>query len=325
MRFYNIVITQSGGTKPFIELTSHPGGTFDPAALNVEFDMPIAPYNVPTGAMALTIHGVPLVNISQAYKLVGMNIAVYGGMKQGLPLANPLQSGMLLQGQIWQAFGNWEGTDMRLDLIIYPPDHSNDLPGNFVLNWLPGQSLADTLKATLSIVYPSIPVSMNIGSNLVFDSTKCHFCATVEQLSQYIGDLTEKVFQQRVTITLQGGKFIIFDKTYKPSPIQIVFTDLIGQPTWIATKTMQMKTVMRADLQIGSVITMPKGLQNGPGFVVAPSGAALSSDGAGIASTNKNQSTFQNNFTIASIRHIGSYRSPAGEDWATVFDCVEAG
>jgi len=325
MRYYDIAFSKPGAGKSSIHLTSHPNGKYDPCAMNVEFDMPIAPYDVPTGGMALTIHGIPLANISQAYKLVGMDIVVYGGMKQGLPLANPLQSGMLLKGQIFQAFGNWEGTDMRLDLIIYPPDHSTALPGNYVVNWLPGQSLSDVLKSTLSTVYPDVPISINIGSNLVLDSLECHYCASLEQLAQYIGELTGKIFQQPVTITMQQGKFVIYDSTHQPPPIQINFTDLIGQPTWIETKTMQMKTVMRADLQVGSYITMPKELQNLPGLIASPAGAALGSQGAGIVSTNKNESTFKNNFMINSLRHIGNFRSSSGEDWATVFNCVEAG
>jgi hypothetical protein len=52
---------------------------------------------------------------------------------------------------------------------------------------------------------------------------------------------------------------VVFDKTYQPSSIAIQFTDLIGQPTWIEPNTMQVKTVMRADLQVGSIITMPQG------------------------------------------------------------------
>jgi hypothetical protein len=325
MRYYDITITQQGASTPFRHWTSHPNGQYDPGALNVEFDMPVAPYDVPTGGMSITIYGIPLKDISQAYKLVGMNIAVLGGMKKGLPLTNPLQSGMLLQGQIFQAFGNWEGTNMRLDLVIYPPGGTTDIPGNYVVNWAPGQSLSDVLKATLSIVHPGVPISINIGTNLVFDSVECHFCGSLEQLAQYIGDLTDDVFKQRVTITLQSDKFVIYDTTHKPSPIQIAFTDLIGQPTWIETNIMQMKTVMRADLQVGAYITMPQGMRNIPGLVISPVGSALGAQGAGIPSTGKNTSTFQGNFMITTLRHLGNFRSPSGEDWATVFNCVAGG
>ncbi|MBM7129391.1 hypothetical protein ISS99_07630 [Dyella mobilis] len=246
-----------------------------------------------------------------------MEVVVTGGMKMGLPLANPNQAGLLLKGQVFQSYGNWQGTDMRLELVVYPSQYTNDLPGNFVVNWLPGQSLIDALKTTLKIPYPNIPVSINIGQNFVFDTAEVHFCATLEELAQYVSDLTASVFKQEVTITLQAGKFVIFDKTYQPSPIEIAFTDLIGQPTWIQPKVMQMKTVMRADLQIGSRITMPQGFQNAPGLVTTL--------GSSLPSSVKYQSAFQNNFTVTELRHLGNSRSPSGEDWATVFNCFEGG
>lgn len=318
MRYYDVALFSSSGATssaaaPFRRWSSHPNGQYDPAAPQVEFDMPVTAYGAPTGAQAITIHGVPLQDLSQAYKLAGMEVVVTGGMKQGLPLANPSQAGLLLKGQVFQSYGNWQGTDMRLDLVVYPSQYTSDLPGNFVVNWLPGQSLASALKATLSTVYPNIPVSINIGQNLVFDTTEVHFCATLEDLAQYVSNLTASVFKQEVTITLQAGKFVIFDKTYQPSPIQIAFTDLIGQPTWIQPDVMQMKTVMRADLQIGSAITMPQGFQNAPGLITTL--------GSSLPSSIKYQSTFQNNFTVTDLRHLGNYRSPAGEDWATVFNC----
>lgn len=322
MRYYDIALFNSSGaassaSTPFRRWSSHPNGQYDSAAPQVEFDMPVTAYGAPVGAQAITIHGVPLKDLSQANQLAGMEVVVTGGMQKGLPLANPKQAGLLLKGQVFQAYGNWQGTDMRLELVIYPSQYTNDLPGNFVVNWLPGQSLTDALKATLAIAYPNIPISINIGQNFVFDTAEVHFCATLEELAQYVSDLTASVFKQEVTITLQAGKFVIFDKTYQPSPIQIAFTDLIGQPTWIQPKVMQMKTVMRADLQIGSLITMPQGFQDAPGLITTL--------GSSLPSSIKYQSAFQNNFTVKELRHLGSYRSPSGEDWATVFNCFEGG
>lgn len=68
------------------------------------------------------IWGVSLDMLSQAANLCEKNIEVDGGMWPGLPLATMQapQRGMLVQGTIAAGFGNWEGTDMRLDLIIKP-------------------------------------------------------------------------------------------------------------------------------------------------------------------------------------------------------------
>lgn len=323
MRYYDIILTSPKSTGFIRRWTSHPSGQFNPAALNVEFDMPIAPYATPTGAMTVTIHGVPREDLSQAYKLAGMEIAVYGGMQKGLPLANPLQSGLLLRGQVFQAFGTWEGTEMRLDLVVYPSTHTVDNPGNFVLSWRAGTSLADALKATLSIVYPGVPIIMNIGSNLVFSSDEHNFCATLEELAQYVGKLTESEFQQRVDITIQSGAIVVYDTTYRPNPIQLGFTDIVGQPTWVRALTMQVMTVMRADLQVGSIITMPQELRNAPGFVNTSVSSALSTDGGALSSTGKDGVIFQGNLLVNAIRHIGNFRSSDSRDWVSVFNCVQ--
>jgi hypothetical protein len=159
MRYYDITITPEGSTTPLRQWSSHPNGTYDPGALEVEFDMPILPSGTPSGGQSISIHGVPLQDLSQAYQFAStpdktMNIVVSAGMKAGFPLANPSQAGVILSGQIFQAFGNWKGTEMSLDLVVYPPTHTLENPGNFVLNWQEGQPLADALKQTLSVVYP---------------------------------------------------------------------------------------------------------------------------------------------------------------------------
>lgn len=318
MRYYDISITPPGASSPSFAWGSHPNGVRDPGAPNVMFDMPVLAYGTPSGGQTITIEGVPLEVLSQAQNFAGSNIVVRGGMQAGLPLANPNQAGVLVAGQIFQSYGNWEGTEMSLDLVIQPAVYSMDTPGNFVLNWSAGQSLADALKATLAIAYPGMPITVNIGSNLVADTNEIHFCSTLDGLANYIGDLTEKSFNgQRVTITIQSGKIVVFDTTFQPSPIQIVFTDLIGQPTWIEPNTMQMKMVMRADLQIGSTIRMPQGLQNVPGQV--------GTFGASLPSSIRYQSAFQNVFQVSEMRHIGNFRSGDSASWASVFNCITSG
>ena len=317
MRYYDIIVTQPGSTTPFRRWTSHPNGNYDPAALDIEFDMPVAPYHTPVGGQTLTIHGISLQEISQAQQFAGMNIVIYGGMKKGLPLANPLQAGLLLQGQIFQSYGNWEGTEMTLEFVINPADYTLDTPGNFLLNWPAGRALSDALTEMFSITYPGRPVSINIGSNLKCSSDEHHIVTTLEEMAMHVADFTDGIFQQPVTIAIQGNKIIVYDKTYQPAPIQVAFNDMIGQPTWIATKTMQVKTVLRSDLEVGATIKMPQSMQNAPGFV--------QTTGSAYPSSVKYQSTFQNNFTISELRHVGSYRSSDASAWCTVFNCVEGG
>lgn len=332
-RYYDITLTNPGSSTPVRHWTSHPNGKFDSGALDVEFDMPIAAYDTPTGAMSVTIYGIPLNDISQAHQFAGTEMIVKGGMQKGLPLANPTQAGELLRGQVFQAFGNWEGTDMRLDLIVYPSRYTNENPGNIILKWNAGQTLADALKNTFSVAYPGTPVIFNVGDNLVFSYPETSHAASLEELAQLVSRITHEVFKQKVFITIQAGVIRVFDNTYKPAPIQMNFTDLVGQPTWLSQGIMQIKTVMRADIQVGSIILMPslrylgkdQVFPNAPGFTTTYVSSALAPDGGALPSTDKNSGTFKNKFQVSELRHIGSYRSSAGEDWVTVFNCAQVG
>ena len=93
--------------------------TGDPNALNVELDLPVAPDHLPKSGAWARVWGIPLQTLLNAKSFNSQPIYVYGGMQKGLPLANPAQSGLLVQGFIFQAFGNWiDVTQQSLDLVI---------------------------------------------------------------------------------------------------------------------------------------------------------------------------------------------------------------
>lgn len=322
MRYYEISLTPPGGSTATTVWSSHPKGVFDPSAQNVMFDMPVLPYDTPAGGQTISIEGVSLQQIGQAMNAVGSTVTVKGGMQKGLPLANPAQAGVLVVGQVFQAFGNWEGTEMSFDMVILPSSFTSANPGNLVLNWRAGQTLADALTNTFNTAYPGVPVSMNIGSNLVLSNDEPHPATTLEELSAYVSDLTDSHFQQKVSITIQGGKIVVFDSTYQPSPIQLQFTDMIGQPTWIDAKTMQVKCVMRSDIQVGAKILMPQGIQNAAANGATNFAGLVSTQAASLPSQMKYQSSFQNTFQVSELRHVGNYRAGDASGWCTIFNCI---
>ncbi|WP_261524796.1 hypothetical protein [Burkholderia multivorans] len=318
MRYYDITITPEGGTKPFRRWTSHPNGKFDPGALNIEFDIPVATYGTPLGGQSLLIEGVPLEDLLQAQQFAGMNLTMKGGMQAGLPLANPKQAGLIAAGQVWQSFGNWEGTEMTLDFVLNPALYTLDEPGNIVLNWTAGMTLAQALKQTLSVAYPTMPALINISDKLVQTHDEVHRCSTLEQLAQLLVEVTQGNFlgsdYAGVQITIQAGQIVVYDSTYKPNTVQLAFTDFVGQPTWIAPNVMQVKLVMRADIQLGSELLMPQGLQNTPGIVLTSSSS--------LPSSLKYKSAFQGKFSVIELRHIGNFRALDGASWATIANCA---
>ena len=100
----------------------------------------------------------------------------------------------------------------------------------------------------------------------------------------------------------------VHDGTNKPSPKMIQFTDLVGQPTWIAPLTIQVKVVMRGDLAVNDIIMLP------PTQVVTTAAAQSGIQGP---------LTFSGSFQIASLRHVGNFRAPDGAAWVTIIDALK--
>jgi hypothetical protein len=328
VRFYEITLFPPGSTAAARTWTSFPGGQFDPGALNVEFDMTVAPYGTPIGGQSITIEGISIADLMQPQQFAprivngalqpGMTFVLKGGMGRGLPLANPAQQGTLLKGQIWQAFGNWEGTEMTLDFVINPGGYDSGNPGNFVLNWQAGQPLSTALRNCLSVAYPNTKPVVNVSSQLVQSFNDPHHCGTLEELAQHIQEVTNGQFlgpgYTGVQITMPNGIPFAFDNTWTPPTVQLSFSDLVGQPTWINVNTLQVKLVMRGDLQIGTAVKMPVGLSGQVGQVLT--------SGNSLPSSTNYLTTFSGSFQINEVRHIGNFRSPDGGSWVTVINCV---
>ena len=316
MRYYDLTITNASGATVG-HITSHPNGLQkppDPGALDMEFDVLVYDYAKPSGGSSITIYGVGLGALSQAQQFAGMTVALKGGMGKGLPLANPAQAGLLLAGNIFQSFGNWVGTQMTLDMVINPSTYTYDAPGIFVLNWPAGTPLATAIAQMLTAAYPKAKQVIQISSALVLPNSEWHYCNTLTQMASYIQGITAGMISPTyngVSIWFQGGTFFVSDGTTLGSMVQIAFNDLIGQPTWIDVNVIQFKTVMRADIQMGQIVKMPTGLQNQPGVVTTT--------GQSQPSNSKYAATFQGQFTVTSVRHVGNFRSTDSAQWASIF------
>ena len=244
-------------------------------------------------------------------------------MQAGLPLANPSQAGLLLQGWVLQGFGNWIGTEQSLSLVISPYFFTSGNPGNFVFNWRPGQSLSDALSATLNTAYAGQPLvlKMNISNTYATASPITHIIPTLTKFSQFIHRLNGV---SGVNIAVANNTIFVTDGSTQTKAKQIQFTDLIGQPKWVSvdqdTKalTMQFMTVMRADIQPATLVQMPVGFANSPGLVANAPIAPAQLQG-------KYATAFQGNFLVQSIRHVGNFRDPDGASWSTIFQAVAFG
>lgn len=329
MRYYRIVVSDKSGKvvvpRGFEGLlggatyTSYVKGQTLPGAWNVEFDIPVGPASSPMGGALVRVWGISLAEISQATDLVNKKVAVYGGMQKGLPLANPQQAGLLVQGFVFQAFGNWINTDMTLDLVIQPGDEplgtgAVDRPINLVLDWKKGTPLAQALRNALLTAFPGFKQTVSISSQLVFQNDVVGSFSTLTQLGQWAKQMSKSVIKDAgyngVEIAIGQNSVSVYDGSERRSAAKaIAFTDLIGQPTWIEAPSIQLKCVMRADLQVGDLITLPQS-------------AVINTAQAQSSLVPNQRLTFQGEFMIQQIRHLGNYRQADAASWVTVINAA---
>lgn len=333
-----MVVTQIGGTNP--------------AAQTVELDIPVTLMHQPVSSAYVRVWGISLAEIAQSANLNGMNIAVYGGMAQGLPLANPAQSGLLAGGQILQAFGNWVNNDQSLDIYMFyggssptsnqttgnpsttattPTPTTNDAPANLTFQWKQGQDFISTVATPLMGIFPKYKIEGAVNPNLVWSSGQAvtGFFNTLNQFAQFLNDLSQKIIggyapdtktYPGVCLTLQNNTISIFDGSTQTHPKQIQFLDLIGQPTWGQPFQVQVTCVMRADLSVGDYVTLPAS----PGVISSGSQSQFYNPiGGNQYASLKSGTVFTGTFQVVAVRHIGNSRQPAAQAWITTIDLIQ--
>ena len=304
--------------------TSFVNGKTLAAAWNVELDIPVIDAATSQGFSLARVWGISNQEIAQANDLSNKNIAIYGGMQAGLPLANPAQAGLLVSGNVFQCFGNNIGKDRTLDFVISPGPAMGSNPGgtgtvkaprNFTLNWPAGTPLASALQTCLQTAFPGYTVpTPQISSSIVRQNLEVHVVPTLEQLAQYCRqtslDIVKTSGYQGVSIVVNGTTINVFDGSSTSSSSSkstaIAFQDLIGQPTWIESPNIQIKTVMRADLSVGSQFTLPQTL--------------ITNSSQANSSLVNQQATFQGGFSVINMRHVGNFRQPDAASWVTVIE-----
>ena len=189
-----------------------------------------------------------------------------------------------------------------------------------MLNWQPGTTLQSALTTTLTVAYPHLSLVFNLSQPYILGRPVVHQCATLGGLTDLVQSTTEGPGFKGVTISTPVNNTIIISDNLgtNANPKQINFNDLVGQPTWVpgtdGSPTIMLTTVMRADIQVGSVILMPQGA-GGPGMVTI--------SGAGVNPSLLNLKTaFQGQFIVSAIRQVGNSRDTGPTSWVTMFQCT---
>lgn len=354
MRYYEIEIIDPTGKADPIVFTSwvqnpaFPGSIFgsrsDLGALNVNFDFQVVPYSTPRGACLIEIQGIDINTISYANNLNYRSIKISAGFKPGLPLAtyaSQYQSGPILLGFILQAYGNWIGTNMTLNLVVSPGSPPNistssntaaqtsttaasrpptgtlvyPLNGRFEMP--AGMPVSTAIRNFLTTAMPTFTIeSININPDFSMSYPQGGVYQTLAQFNEWINRFSRGVvggYYGGINIRIeQGNKIVVYDTSGQPKNIEISFLDLIGQPTWIAPFQIQFKCPMRADIQVGYTVTMPPGFYN-----ILPNQPA----GPGIMPA-RSRTAQQGKTIVIELRHVGNFRQPDANSWVTVATCA---
>lgn len=190
-------------------------------------------------------------------------------------------------------------------------------PANLIHNMQPGQWLGDAIKQTLSTAYSGANIVTNISQSLKTAYQDSGIFQNLQQLVGYYKPLGQSLAKGGLGLDLyaHGNTIHVTDWTQPPATIQLAYTDLIGQPTWIGPNEVFFSTVMRADL-IPAVTTV-----SFPRTIFAVDLAAGGFNAARVTS-NLHPSlrmTFNSNVWLHKVRHVGDSRSPDGQAWRT--DC----
>jgi hypothetical protein len=326
MRYYKIVISPPSGSgstgfAPITYSTLNSTGGTNGSALQVDLDLFQTWYHQPAQNGFVRISGVDFKQIRQTANLnpSGTNycsIQIYVGMAKGLPYANPNQAGLIINGSILQAFGNWQGNQTSLDLIVIPSTYVPDTSINLTCNWLKSENLQQAITNTLNTAYPGIPVNGTISSDLLYTEDQVGQYANLYAFSEYVNQVSRQIKPKDnylgVSIASTSSGFLLFDGTQPTAKtIKINFQDIVGNITWIDTFTIQAKLVMRADMDVGTLVQFPTGIP----FI----------NTAGSYSQFRTNISFNGIFSINSVRHVGNSRQPDGNSWVTIIECVIPG
>jgi hypothetical protein len=313
-RYYKIDI----GNGQYV-FTNQVNGKLDPGALRVEIQVEVAPFATPTGQSLVTIWGVPLnksgniPGIAQTSDLNQLSITVSGGMQDGLPLAsrNTPHAGVLVSGEVIQAYGNWIDVNQSIGLVINSAgDTTKANPANIVLAWKKGQKLADALQQSLHTAFPTYDLNIKINDNLVLQQDETATYDTLQEFAPYLMQVSQSIIKTNypgVNIWIGNNVINATDLSTAAKPVSIDFVDLMGQPTWLNTQQISFSTVMRADISIDTVVQLPELSQKQS--ITTPQSM----------SQYRNRSAFQGQWQVSQARHVGDSRAPSALSWISTF------
>ena len=308
MRFYTINILPIGGAPIIYTSIGDLGDNY--SALQIDLDIYQAQGHTPAPLGSINIYGVSFDDISQKTNLEGAAIQVYIGMTVGYSIVTP-RVGLIVSGQILQAFGNWQGTNVALSLMVSSNAVNPAEDINLSFNWIKGTPLADAVTTTLTTGFIGSLVTGSYLPSLIYTETQVGNYPNLLTFTQYINELSKKLNPDSLyagaTIVPTATGFTLTDGSGLPQVTIINYQDLVGNITWLSYATISVKVIMRPDLDVGDYITFP---------TYAPV------VNTAIFAQARNSVNFAGVFRITQLRHSGMSRQANADSWVTIIDAA---
>lgn len=337
MRYYRLSLLKDGkNLSVMVGSTPTTLGPFDTTKTpsygqHIEFDVLIQGYDTVTSGLVIAIFGLPVEFLREDNNLRGYQFTLSAGFQAGLPLANPDQRGIVMQGTVYTSYANFIGTNQCLILNCITQQFDNVLSSYpivpIVFNGKEKDKLSDVLLIALKNAYstekyPDLIFDIKISDKLILTEDMWGlYEGGLQQLAIAMRSLSKGLYQNisydGVRMTMQGNKIIVWDNDYKPQNIKVVpikLQELIGQPSWLSVNTMTFKCQMRADINVSDYIKLDKSPYSTQERIFFSSSSQ-------IFNYARNNLTFSGMFQIRSVRHVGQYQNPdANNAWVTIYE-----
>lgn len=198
-------------------------------------------------------------------------------------------------------------------------------PINLIHNLLPNMPLSGAISQTLGTAFPMAGLNVKISGLLKLAYQDAGVYQNLQQYAQYIKSLSYNLMgitqtgedgatstYPGVHISSYGNSLNVWDGTAPITEGNVSILDLVGQPTWIGPNKVHVITVIRSDLHIGSVITLPPTLMGVSQDAILPY----------QQSQQRTNDSFAGSFTITHVLHIGDFRNPDGAGWTTNYEAL---
>jgi len=329
VRYYNITISppasaQGQGTFVPFSFSSQTNGKDNYSALQLDLDIYQTSFSSYSSNGYLRLMGVDLkalqqkANINPEIASDGSRInlpqiTVEVGMSKGLPYANQNQKGVILNGGIIQAFSNWQGNQVSLDMVLAPVGVDQNATNNITFNCNKGQDLTSATITALQNAYPNAKITGSFSSKLIYTENAPAQHYNLFSFSQVLNSISKQIISSPTytgaLIVSTNSGFVLTDSTITPSITKkIAFTDVIGNLTWLGINTISAKVVMRGDLNVADYISFESGI---------PVSNIVNNQ-----SQYRNKISFNGVFYITKLHHVGNSRNGDGNSWVTIIEAI---